>query len=88
MSKLSCRCGYVMVARTMEESFLYETVPQKIIIEILNNWDEKGIKFTSDDFFDCYNKFRRDVYKCPSCARIIMEDEPGTNKFSFYTNEP
>lgn len=58
MSKLSCRCGHVMVARTMEESFLYEVVPQKIIIEILNNWDEKGSKFTSDYFFDCYNKFR------------------------------
>jgi len=47
-----------MVSRTMGESFLYEVVPQKIIIEILNNWDEKGSNFTSDDFFDCYNKFR------------------------------
>jgi len=88
MSKLSCRCGCVMVSRTMEESFLYEIVSQKIIIEILNNWDENGINFTSDDFLDCYNKFRRDVYKCPSCGRIIIEDEPGSNKFSFYINEP
>ncbi|HAF2130467.1 TPA: hypothetical protein G9F27_004762 [Salmonella enterica] len=87
MSKLSCRCGYVMVPRTMEEDFLYEIVPQKIIIKILNDWNEKGIKFTSDDFFDYYNKFRRDVYKCPSCGRFIIEDEPGGNKFSSYINE-
>ncbi|MDJ6543049.1 hypothetical protein LEC33_25605 [Salmonella enterica] len=87
MSKLSCRCGYVMVTRTMEEDFLYEIVPQKIIIKILNNWNVKGVKFTSDDFFDYYNKFRRDVYKCPSCGRLIIEDEPGGNKFSSYINE-
>lgn len=41
MSKLSCRCGYVMVSRTMGESFVYEVVAQKIIIETLNNWDKK-----------------------------------------------
>jgi hypothetical protein len=76
-----------MVSRTMEEDFLYEIIPQKIIVKILNDWDEKGIEFTSEDFFDYYNKFRRDVYKCPSCGRIIIEDEPSSNKFSSYINE-
>lgn len=87
MSKLSCRCGHVMVSRTMEEDFLYEIIPQKIIVKILNDWDEKGIEFTSDDFFDYYNKFRRDVYKCPSCGRIFIEDEPRSNTFNSYINE-
>ncbi|WP_127960475.1 hypothetical protein [Serratia microhaemolytica] len=87
MSKLACKCGHVMVARTMEEDFLYEIIPQKVIIQLLNEWDEKDTAFTSDDFFDYYNQFRQDVYKCPSCGRVIIENEPRANKFSFYAKE-
>lgn len=38
-------------------------------------------------FFDYYNKFRIDAYKCPSCGRILIEIEPVANAFDSYIKE-
>lgn len=87
MSKLKCECGFVMVAQTMDENFLYDFVPQKILGDLLEKWDVTGEKFSCDDFFSYYNKFRVDAYKCPSCGRILIEKEPGSNVFDSFTKE-
>lgn len=87
MSKLRCRCGYVMVAQTMDEEFLYDFIPQKILNELLDKWDDAGLKFTSDNFFDYYNKYRKDIYKCPSCGRILVASDKDPNVFDSYIKE-
>lgn len=87
MSKLTCRCGYAMVARTMEEDFLYDFIPQKILGELLEKWDEAGTKFSCDDFFDYYNRFRKDAYKCPSCGRISLQSNDDPNLFERYKKD-
>ncbi|MEN5095209.1 hypothetical protein ABE458_31455 [Pseudomonas protegens] len=87
MSKLQCECGCVMVARTMEEEFLYDFVPQKVIVGLLNKWEAVGAKFSSDDFLELYNEFRRDAYKCPSCGRILLQVDEGGDAFDRYKKE-
>lgn len=87
MSRLRCDCGFVMVAHTMEEDFLYDFIPQKILGELLDKCDTYGEKFSCDDFFDYYNKFRIDDYKCTSCGRILIEIEPGSNAFDSHIKE-
>lgn len=87
MSKLACRCGHVMIVKTMEENFLYDFIPQKILGDLLEKWDEAGTKFNSDDFFDYYNQFRKDAYKCPSCERISLQNDNDSNLFDYYKKE-
>jgi predicted RNA-binding Zn-ribbon protein involved in translation (DUF1610 family) len=87
MSKLTCNCGYVMVARTMEEDFLHDFTPQKVLGDLLVKWDEAGTKFSCDDFFNYYNQFRKDAYKCPSCGRIFLQSDKDPNLFDPYVKE-
>lgn len=87
MSKLACQCGYVMVVHTMEEDFLYDLIPQKNMAALFTKWDEIGGKFDSESFFSEYNQFRTDVYKCPECGRLLVEDPLGSNRFSSYIKE-
>lgn len=51
MSRLRCDCGFVMIVHTMEEDFLYDFIPQKILGKLLDKWDTYGEKFSCDDFF-------------------------------------
>lgn len=87
MSKLACRCGHIMVVHTMEEDFLYDLTSQKKVMDLFSKWDESGDEFDSEIFFSEYNKFRSDVYKCPKCSRLVVEEPHGSNQFSFYTKE-
>ncbi|MBD2812595.1 hypothetical protein ID853_17340 [Xenorhabdus sp. Vera] len=87
MSKLQCKCGYVMVVRTMEEDFLYDFIPQKVLSELLEKWDDMGTDFNSDDFFDYYNQYRKDAYKCPSCGTILLQSNEDANQFERYNKE-
>ncbi|UJD89261.1 hypothetical protein FS594_10965 [Rahnella aquatilis] len=87
MSKLACQCGHIMVVHTMEEDFLYDLISQRKIMDLFNKWDELGDKFDSEAFFSEYNQFRSDVYKCPECGRLSVEEPPGSNQFSSYIKE-
>lgn len=87
MSKIKCACGFVMVAQTMEEDFLYDFTPQSILGELIEKWDQYGNAFSIDDFFDYYNKFRKDAYKCPSCGRILIQSDKCPNVFDSYIKE-
>lgn len=87
MSKLECKCGHIMTVHTMEEGFLYDFIPQGEIMNLFGRWDEIGDGFDSEAFFSEYNKFRTDVYKCPECGRLSIEEPRGSNKFTSYIKE-
>lgn len=87
MSKLGCSCGHVMAVRTMEEDFLYDLIPVKNFVEILEAWDEIRNDSYADELSEFYNQFRKDVYKCPSCGRILIESDKDPNYFDSYVKE-
>lgn len=87
MSKLKCSCGYVMVVHTMEEDFLYDLVPQKNMMNILSKWDEIRSDEYADKLTELYDKAAREMYKCPSCGRILIASDKDPNVFDSYVKE-
>lgn len=87
MSKLLCKCGYVMVARTMEEEFLYDLVPQKELLNIVSEWKILRTDIHPDSFTNMYNQSRKDLYICPSCGRVLIQSESDPNLFDSYVKE-
>lgn len=70
MPKFSCRCGYTMVLRTMEEDFLYDLISQKTVSDIFFD------KVMSDDNkHNLYMESRIDTMVCPNCKRMWVQDK-------------
>lgn len=87
MSKLACRCGYVMAVHTMEEDFLYDLVPQKNVMEIVSMWDQIRFNEYPDGLTELYDKSTREIYICPSCGRMAVQQNEDKNIFDFYKKE-
>ncbi|WP_392551270.1 hypothetical protein RHO14_07180 [Orbus wheelerorum] len=87
MSKLKCPCGNVMAVNTMEEDFLYDLIPLKNLSEILSAWDEIRNDSYADKLTELYNKAAKEVYKCPSCGRILVASDKDPNVFDSYIKE-
>ncbi|XKM14521.1 hypothetical protein RCS94_04925 [Orbaceae bacterium ac157xtp] len=87
MSKLKCRCGYIMAVHTMEEDFLYDLVPQKNMMEIVGEWDQIRFNEYPDGLTELYDKNTKEVYKCPSCGRLLVESNKNPNTFDSYIKE-
>ncbi|QPE18370.1 hypothetical protein IMQ36_04285 [Providencia rettgeri] len=87
MSKLSCRCGFVMAVHTMEEDFLYDLVPQKNMMKVMDRWGDIRGDLYSDNLTEIYDEETREVYICPSCGRIAVQNISDANIFDFYKKE-
>lgn len=87
MSKLGCSCGHVMAVRTMEEDFLYDLIPQKALMDIVGEWKNIRADIYPDSLTNLYNQFRKDVYICPVCHRLLIESDEDPNLFDSYVKE-
>lgn len=87
MSKLQCRCGKVLVIRTMEEDFLFDLIPQSSIFKIIEKWDQLRVHENPDLLIDIINEFRRDVYVCPDCKRLLVENDADSDFFDSFIKE-
>lgn len=88
MSKILCKCGYIMEVHTMEENFLYDLIPQKEFMNIVGEWKNIRVDKNPDSFTNLYNQFRKDVYICPICQRLLIESDEDSNIFDSYVREP
>ncbi|WP_392551396.1 hypothetical protein RHO14_07835 [Orbus wheelerorum] len=87
MSKLVCRCGYIMAVHTMEEDFLYDLIPQKNMMEIVGAWERIRDNEYPDDLTELYDKDAHEIYICPSCGRILVASNKNPNTFDSYIKE-
>lgn len=87
MSRILCKCGYVMAVHTMEEDFLYDLIPQKALMDIVGEWKNIRTDIYPDSFTNLYNQQRKDVYICPSCGRILLQSDEDSNVFDSYVKE-
>ena len=76
-----------MADYTMEEDFLYDLIPQKALMDIVGEWKNIRADIYPDSLTNLYNQFRKDVYKCPSCGRILIESDKDPNYFDSYVKE-
>lgn len=87
MSKLQCKCGKVLVVRTMEEDFFFDLVPQSSIFKIIEKWGELRVHENPDFLIDILNEFRKEVYVCPDCKRLLVENDAGSGMFDSFIKE-
>lgn len=83
MSKLACHCGCVMAVHTMEEEFLYNLIHQSVMIDLVSD----SQKMTEDEVRGVYLENSIDVYICPSCGRVLIENKDKPNQFTSYKKE-
>ncbi|PIT13562.1 hypothetical protein [Snodgrassella alvi] len=86
MPKVQCRCGFIMRIHTLEEDFVYELISDNDLWNIIDTWSENE-KFTSEDFLSAFNSKSFEVYKCPSCERLYIEESPGSCNLNGYIKE-
>ena len=87
MSKILCKCGNMMVVHTMEEDFLYDLIPQKALMDIVGGWKNIRADIYPDSLTNLYNQFRKDVFICPVCHRLLIESDEDPNLFDSYVKE-
>ncbi|MCG6489818.1 hypothetical protein [Vibrio parahaemolyticus] len=86
MPKIACKCGYVMNVGSLDEEFAYDLISQNALWDITDLWSEKS-EFRSEEFMDSFNNKSVEVYECPNCKRLLVEESPRSNKFKFYKIE-
>lgn len=86
MPKIACKCGHVMNIGSFDEDIAYDLISQNVLWDIIDIFSEKE-EFTSEKFMDSFNQESIEVYECPSCKRLLIEESPRSNKFSFYKKE-
>lgn len=84
MSKFSCICGYVINLSGGWSNCEFVLVRESVIDKIANCLDgATGIK--ADRFYEMIDSGGVQVYRCPQCDRIHLQE--GINKFTAYTRE-
>lgn len=84
MSKYACVCGYVMNLSQGWSDYELTLIPESTI-ENMGDRLDSGDKFPSDKFYEILDEKSITVYRCPSCKRLHLEEEP--NKFTTYVVE-
>ncbi len=86
MPKIACKCGHIMNIGSLDEDFAYDLISQNALWDIIDTWSEKK-EFISEEFVDSFNNESVEVYECPCCQRLLVEEAPNSNRFSFYKKE-
>lgn len=84
MPKYACSCGYVMELSQGWSDYELTLIPESAI-ESLGDRLDSGNGLSSDQLYEALNEKAVTVYRCPSCGRLHLEDEP--NKFITYVVE-
>lgn len=85
MSKMQCRCVFVMTFHTGREEYDLALIPEAIIKDIGVLMDE-STSMNAEKFYDTIADHRISVMHCPNCNRIWIER--GKNQFFPYVPEP
>lgn len=86
MPKITCKCGYVMNISSLNEEFAYNLISQNALWDIVDICSEQK-DFTSEKFIEPFNQESVEVYECPSCKRLLIEESSYSNRFNFYKKE-
>lgn len=86
MPKITCKCGHTMYIGLFDENFSYALIPENSLWDIVDSSSENMI-FSSENFIDSFNDKSVEIYECPICKRLLIEESPWSNKFNFYVKE-
>ncbi|MEN3931778.1 hypothetical protein WJT86_12005 [Microvirga sp. W0021] len=82
MPKFKCHCGLIMQLHMEGKEYEFELVQEKNIMKSIEKLEEGNLSI--NEFIE-FMKTNRDVYQCPKCRRLWIEEEK--NKFSSYIKE-
>jgi hypothetical protein len=74
MSSYKCGCGFVMKSTSAVEDFIYVLIPNRVVSDTADLIDEGVIK-NLEDFYSKIDPHLMDVWKCPQCGRLHIEEE-------------
>ena len=86
MSKFRCRCGYVMVFQTGEESYDLALIPDTRIGDAAVAFEKRSPE-NVDEFLKILDSERLKVMRCPQCDRLWVENEVRGGLFYPYQKE-
>lgn len=84
MPKYACTCGYVMNLSEGWSDYELTLISESTIEEIGDRLDS-GVELSAEQLYEVIDKNSITVYRCPSCRRLHLEEEP--NKFTTYVAE-
>lgn len=84
MPKYACTCGYVMNLSQGWSDYELTLIPESTIEKIGDRLDG-GAELSSEQLYEVIDEKAITVYRCPSCRRLHLEEEP--NKFTTYVVE-
>jgi len=84
MPKYACPCGYVINLSIGTSESELNLIPERVIGvvgQLLSNGS-----LTEEEFYNAIDPETINVYRCPNCNRLHLE-ELGKNKFRSYVQE-
>lgn len=84
MPKFACSCGYVMNLSIGTSEAEFNLIPERVI-GVVGQLLSKG-PLTEEEFYNAIDPVTVNVYRCPNCNRLHLE-ELGKNRFRSYIQE-
>ena len=85
MSRMGCRCGFVMIFNTGREEYDLALIPESTIEDIGILIDETD-SLDAEKYYDMVADSRISVMRCPNCHRFWIEQPD--HSYRSYIPEP